>query len=93
MGAENWMDVLPEFNIKEEADDICELCKREVPAELHFIGAVCIGDQYKDLCPRCAKGIRNLLLGEKPGTLFPSRDTNRLYNKFNSWLIQIGEED
>ena len=89
----SWMDVLPQFNLKEEADDICELCKTEVPAETHFVGPVCIGDQYKDLCPRCAKGIRNLLLGQNPDVMFPSNDTNRLYNRYISWLTQQKKED
>ncbi len=88
----SWMDVLPHFNIEEEGTDTCELCLKEVPAELNFIGPVCIGDQYKDLCPKCAKGVRNLLLGQSPDTMFPSSDTNRLYNKYISWLTQQEED-
>lgn len=88
----SWMDVLPQFNLKEEADDICELCKREIPAHTHFVGPVCIGDEYKDLCPKCAKGLRNLFLGQDPDTMFPSHNTNRLYNRYISWLAQQGED-
>lgn len=83
---------LPHFNVKEESEDICKLCKIEVPQELNFIGPVCIGDAYIDLCPRCSKGIRNLMLRQAPDALFPSNETNKRYNQFISWLIQEGKE-
>jgi hypothetical protein len=88
----NFLNSTADFNLAEEGDDICKLCSIEVPREKNFIGPVCIGDAYVDLCPRCAKGIRNLMLRQKPGTDFPSDSTNRLYNRFMSWLAQTGRE-
>ena len=75
---------LPDFNVKKESEDICSLCKIEVPQKLGFIGPVCVGNTYIDLCPRCAKGIRNLILRHPPEEMFPSDSTNKKYNKFIS---------
>lgn len=83
---------LPDFNVKEESEDICKLCKMSVPRKLEFIGPVCVGDTYIDLCPRCARGIRNLILRQDPTTMFPSDETNRRYHRFISWLVQQGLE-
>lgn len=85
---EKWAGFLADFNLTEETEDTCELCKIKVPRELNFIGPVCIGDEYKDLCPKCSKGIRNLLLKQPVNTMFPSEDVNRLYYRFISWLTQ-----
>jgi len=88
----NISDIFPEFNLKEEAEDICQLCKRSVPSCLHFIQPVFVGDAYKDLCPKCTRGIRNLLMGLPKKAMFPGDDANRDYYQFISWLIQEGKE-
>ena len=88
----SWTSTLQDFNVKRESEDICKLCKRTCPPELEFIGPVYIGDRYIDLCPKCARGVRNLMLRQDPNSVFPSEEVNRRYNKFISWLAQKGED-
>lgn len=88
----NFFQIVPEWNIKKEADDLCQLCKISVPAILHFIEPVFIADRYMDLCPKCARELRNLLLGYPARAMYPGDEANRMYNKFISWLVQEGKE-
>lgn len=76
---------LPEFNILEETHDRCQQCKILVPRELGFIQPCFIGDRYVDLCPRCARGIRNLLLKYPAKAMFAGESANELYYQFISW--------
>ncbi|MHA1481918.1 MAG: hypothetical protein ACTSQA_00585 [Candidatus Heimdallarchaeaceae archaeon] len=79
---------LPGFNLSDEMEDECQLCKIKVPAKLHFISPVFVGDAYRDLCPRCALGIRNLLLHLPKTARYSNEASNEWYNQFISWLIQ-----
>jgi hypothetical protein len=83
---------ISDFDVKEESEDICKLCKVAIPRELDFIGPVCIGDVYVDLCPICARGIRNLILKQPVEMKFPGDEANRRYNRFISWQAQQKED-
>lgn len=87
----DWKNALPDFNVKEESDDICKMCKAETPRELEFIGPVFIGDRYIDLCPKCTRVILNLMAGRPPEADLENIAVNRRYRKYISWLIQKGE--
>lgn len=84
------MNLFPEFNLAQEADDRCQLCKITVPAELQFIQPVFVGDRYKDVCPSCALGMRNLLLGLPKTAKYASEQANETYYQFISWKAQEG---
>ena len=81
----NFPDLIPEFNILEETHATCQECGIKVPLELQFIQPVFVGDRYIDLCPRCARGIRNLLLKYPAKAMFAGDSANDLYYKFISW--------
>jgi hypothetical protein len=79
---------IPEFNISEESEDECQLCKIKVPSNLHFISPVFVGYAYRDLCPKCALGIRNLLMNYPKTSRYASESANDHYSQFISWLVQ-----
>lgn len=76
---------IPEFNIDREANAICQLCKEKVPIELHFVQPMFVGDRYIDVCPKCARGIHNLLKGYPRKAHLPGAGSE-LYFQYISWL-------
>lgn len=81
----------PDFNLKEEAESQCHICKTSVPRELPFIQPMFVGDRYVDVCPKCALGVRNLLLGLPKTAKYPGDSANELYLQYISWLTQQEE--
>lgn len=79
---------LPEFNLEKEANDECKQCHILIPSELHFIQPMFIGDRYIDVCPKCARGIRNLLMKFPKTAMYSDSEANRNYYRFISWLEQ-----
>jgi hypothetical protein len=82
---------IPDFNLQQEADDTCQLCNISIPSELQFIQPTFIGDSYKDLCPACALGMRNLLMKLPKTAKYASSQANELYFQFISWKEQEGK--
>ena len=78
---------LPDFNLQEEANAKCQQCGVYVPLELEFIMPMFIGDRYIDVCPKCARGIRNLLMGLPRKAHLPGQGSE-LYFQYISWLEQ-----
>ena len=77
---------IPDFDIQDETTHKCEQCKVAVPIDLNFIQPMFIGDRYIDVCPKCALGIRNLLMGLPRKAHFSGDMANELYFQFISWL-------
>ena len=79
---------IPDFNLSNEAYVSCQQCRTKVPQELNFIQPMFIGDRYVDVCPKCAQGIRNLLMGLPRKAHFSGEMANELYFQYISWLEQ-----